>query len=94
MGNFAAPIEDNGSPRPFQVEVDHDQEIITIQGIRYTFALFDTISFGAKGLRVEFGEREDGTRTLISLPQEAADEARDRPRDDGTAVDPDGEPGS
>lgn len=55
------------SPRPFNVSVDHQREIITIQGINYTFGLFDQLGFGAKGARFEIGERGDGAVTLHAI---------------------------
>lgn len=59
-------------PRPFVVKIDHEREIITIQGVNYAFGLFDQIGFAAKGSRFEIGERSDGVVTLHALPREAA----------------------
>lgn len=58
--------------RPFAVEIDRVNEIVTIQGIRYTFGLFDVLGFGATGARFEIGERHDGVVTLLSLSPEKA----------------------
>ena len=53
--------------RPFEMTIDHDREIITLQGIRYSFGLFDALAFAPTGARFEIGERRDGVVELFSL---------------------------
>ncbi len=52
----------------FDVVVDHINKIITIQGIRYSFDVFNLMAFGVKGSRYEIGERQDGVVVLQALP--------------------------
>ena len=56
---------------PFDVSIDHEHRVITIQGIRYAFDLFDDLAFAPKGLRVEIGERKDGAVTLLHIENTA-----------------------
>ena len=53
--------------QPFDVEIDRNAEVITIQGIRYSFSLFTCIGFCPKGTRFEVGERLDGVVTLHQI---------------------------
>lgn len=50
--------------RPFDVKIDHEKRIITIQGIRYTFDLFDAIGFMPIGRQLKIIERGDDVVTL------------------------------
>lgn len=65
--------------RPFQVVIDHELEIIRIQGMNYAFSLFDTLAYNPVGGRFEIGKRIDGVVHLIQLgpvANEIADGAR------------------
>lgn len=55
--------------KPFDVKIDHIQRVITIQGIRYTFDLFDQLGFAETGLCFEIGKRHNGAVELIQLPR-------------------------
>lgn len=53
----------------FEVSVDHDRKIITIQGMKFTFEFFNALGFAAKGTRFEIGDRYPGGVTLHTLPR-------------------------
>lgn len=62
--------QDKKPLRPFDAVIDHEREIIRIQGINYSFSLFDTLALNPTGGRFEVGERQDGVVTLYTLPGE------------------------
>lgn len=53
--------------RPFDVVIDHERETIRIQGINYSFGLFDLLAFAPKGAQFEIAERAEGVVTLNTL---------------------------
>lgn len=61
--------------KPFDVIVERAERIITIQGIRYTFDLFDQLGFAAEGTRFEIGKRSDGVIELRTFPTTEAYES-------------------
>lgn len=61
----AAVIRDTA--KPFDVKIDRIQRVITIQGIRYTFDLFDQLGFADTGSCFEIGKRHNGAVELIRL---------------------------
>lgn len=50
--------------KPFDVTIDREKRVITIQGIRYCFDLFDAIGFMPIGRQLKIIERGDGVVTL------------------------------
>lgn len=53
--------------RQFDYNVDRGTEVITIQGIRYSFELFDQLGFGPEGRTLRIGKRTDGAVTLHTI---------------------------
>jgi hypothetical protein len=53
--------------KPFDVQLDRVNRIITIQGIRYSFGLFDDLGFAPEGTAFRIGERGDGVVVLHSI---------------------------
>lgn len=50
--------------KDFTVDIDRENRIITIQGIRYSFDMFNAIGFAVRGSTFRIGERGDGVVTL------------------------------
>ena len=51
----------------FDAQIDYARRIIQIQGIRYSFELFDALGMGPIGAQFEIIARDDGVVTLKSL---------------------------
>lgn len=56
--------------KPFEALIDYEHQIIQIQGIKYTFDLFNALGFCAEGVRFEVGKRGDGVVELRTIPKE------------------------
>lgn len=63
------PEHKERGPRPFACDIDHQGEVIRIQGILYTFSLFDALAFAPTGAKFEIGTRRDGAITLLHLAE-------------------------
>lgn len=54
-------------PLKFNVELDYRAKVVTIQGIRYAFELFNGIGFAPLGSVFRIENRSDGVVTLTKL---------------------------
>lgn len=46
------------------IEIDTDAEVLTIAGVRYTYALFERLGFDAVGTVLRIDKRDDASVTL------------------------------
>jgi hypothetical protein len=53
--------------KPFDATLDTKARVITIQGIRYAFDLFDALGFAEEGTVFRIGKRHDGVVTLHTV---------------------------
>ncbi len=53
--------------KAFSVDVDHNARVVTIQGIKYAFDLFDHLGFTDPGTVLRIENRSDGVVTLSKI---------------------------
>jgi hypothetical protein len=57
--------------KPFKVAIDQNNEVITIEGVKYAFSLFRVMATAPLGAQFEIVERSDGVVSLKTIwPQE------------------------
>lgn len=63
---------DDASRTDFAVNVDRERQVITIQGVPYSFALFDHMAFGPTNRLYRVVERrDDGVITIETFQSNA-----------------------
>lgn len=53
----------------FRIQVDDDAKVVTIQGIKYRFELFNNLGFAPVGTVLRIENRSDGVVTLAKIEE-------------------------